>query len=422
MNNIEVNALLAKNALAVMHNKLAFLKLVDRQLDSQWANNTNGYAQGDSYQINRPARFKSVDGNVIGAFNASTGMFDTGAFVEDPVTFSVSTVDQKNISTSFNSKEKTLALRDEKSRLGEPVGAQLATDIEKKVVSETIVKGGGYILAEGNATLGTKIAVQDLLKAQARLDSLATPTEARSTLIPPSAMAELSRENLNLFTPTMNEDVAVKGYIKEFAGSEMYSYNLLPTLTVPAISTALEVAVDVAEGAESVTVLVAAGDNGKVLKAGTILEFDSYDVVNPETRDSAGYKYSFAVKADVTLATGNTVIAIDAAAKIYSAADVGNRQNITGLPVDGDAITVVGAGKSFYMVTMFQEDAYTATVIPLTTDLPGADSARADWEGFSVRTAVQTVVGSDTVIHRFDCMGKGILQRDSYAVRVLVEI
>jgi len=420
--NIVVNQITAKNALAKMHNKLQFLKLVDRQLDSQWSNNVNGYAPGESYQINRPARFKTNEGNLLGAFDAASGTWATQEFIEDPITFAISTSDQRNGGVTFNSKEKTLALTDEKSRLGEGMGSQLATDLEKKVVGETIVKGGGYILAGGNATLGTNISTTDLLKAQARLDSLACPTDMRSTLIPPVAMAELSRENLNLFTPVANEKIGVSGYIKEFAGSDMFSYNLLPTLTVPSIGTALVVQADVTEGASTVSVTVDAGDNGKVLKAGTIIEFDSYDVVNPETRESAGYKYSFALKADVTLATGTTVLAIDDAAKIYSSADKGNRQNIVGLPVSASTLTVVGEGKSFYQVLMFQENAYTATVIPLTTDLPGASAARADYEGFSVRASVQTVIGSDTVVHRFDGMAKGILQRDTYAVKILVEI
>ena len=243
----------------------------------------------------------------------------------------------------------------------------------------------------------------------------------------------------------------------------------------------------VVDGAASVSITVPAADNTKILPAGTIFEFEQFEVVNPETRVSIGKKYSFALKSSVTLATGTTVLPIDDAAKIYGPADVGNRQNITALPGVGAVVRVVGAvnelfvttntsgsavisfagaranmvgmsvygtgvpagatvasvvpgvsitisavstanvtsivlsgAKSYDQVVMYSEDAFTGTIIPLTTELPGAYAARADYDGFSIRTAVQMVVGSDTVVHRFDVYGKGILQRDQYAVRILV--
>lgn len=494
-NFIAVNQLLAKNSLKAMHNKLVFLKTINRQLDSQWGSNFNGFAQGTSYRINRPARFKSEPGNAIGSFNASTGTWNTGSFTEDPVFLTVAPGnDQRNIAMQFDSSELTLELNNEKSRIGEPVGMQLATDIEKKILEESALRAGGYVIAAGNSSLGTKIATADLLQAQAHLDALTAPQGARSTLIPAFSMAQLSRENLNLFTPTVNDGIYPSGYVKEFAGSDIFSYNLLPIYSLPAlrgvgsdadVEYLLQAAV--VDGAASVSITVPAADNTKILPAGTIFEFEQFEVVNPETRVSIGKKYSFALKSSVTLATGTTVLPIDDAAKIYGPADVGNRQNITALPGVGAVVRVVGAvnelfvttntsgsavisfagaranmvgmsvygtgvpagatvasvvpgvsitisavstanvtsivlsgAKSYDQVVMYSEDAFTGTIIPLTTELPGAYAARADYDGFSIRTAVQMVVGSDTVVHRFDVYGKGILQRDQYAVRILV--
>lgn len=494
-NDIAVNQILARNALASMHNRLVFYKLVDREHEKDFNNDTNGYAQGQSIRVNRKARIKSVVGNLIGTFDANTGRWNTGNFVEDPIYLTVTDTDQLNASASFTSLQKTLALTDEKSRIGEPWGLQLATDLEKKVVSETILLGGQYIKAAGNSSLSTKLAVKDLLKAQALLDSLACPMgyRDRATLIPAGPMGELSEEKLNLFTPTSNEKTAISGYVNEFAGSDIYSYNLLPMLTVPTLGTALVLQSAVTEGASSVSVTVASGDNGKVLQKGTIIEFDGFDIVNPETRDSVGKKYSFAINETKALVTGTNVLNIDAAAKIYSSADPGNRQNIvstlsaftasvgttdtsttvtyagaaashagfsisgtgipanativsvsagvsytisaaatatgtvtatitpTALPAAAQPLTVVGQGKTWYQCVMFAKEAYTAVQIPLTENLPGAFAQRAEWDGFSVRACTQTISGSDTVVHRFDVFGKGILQRDNYACRILVE-
>lgn len=431
-NFIAVNQMLAKNALKAMHNRLVFLKTINRQLDSQWNSSFNGFAQGTSYRINRPARFKSVAGNSIGSFDAGTGKWNSGSFVEDPIYLTIAPGDdQKNISMQFDSSQLTLELTNEKSRIGEPVGLQLATDIEKKILTESALRAGGYVIAAGNTSLGTKVATSDLLQAQAHLDALTAPQGARSTLIPAFSMAQLSRENLNLFTPTVNDGIYPTGYVKEFAGSDIYSYNLLPVYSVPALTgvnagTLVEyvLAANVTDGASTVSITVPAADNTKVLKAGTIIEFAVAEVVNPETRESIGKKYSFALAKDVTLATGTTVLELDPAAKIYGPADDGNRQNITALPSSGSSVYVVGGvkstAKSYDQIVMYSEDAFTGTIIPLTVDLPGAFAQRADYDGFSVRTAVQMVVGSDTVVHRFDVYGKGILQRDQYAVRILV--
>ena len=139
-NFIAVNQLLSKNSLASMHNRLVFMKLVDRNLDNQWNDKTNGFRQGDQYRINRPARFKSIQGNSIGAFNPTTGVWETGSFTEDPIYLTVNTNDQRNVSAQFDSKEITLSLTDEKSRLGEPVGKQLATDTENKLSNRQLLK------------------------------------------------------------------------------------------------------------------------------------------------------------------------------------------------------------------------------------------------------------------------------------------
>lgn len=490
-NFIAVNQLLAKNSLKAMHNKLVFLKTINRQLDSQWGSTFSGFSTGSSFRINRPARFSSVAGNAL----------NVESFVEDPVFLTIAPgQDQRNIGVQFNSAELTLELNNEKTRVGEPIGLQLATDLEQKILVETALRAGGYVIASGNSTLGTKIATADLLLAQAQLDSLACPQGLRSTLIPPFSMAQLSRENLNLFTPTVNDGIYPTGYVKEFAGSDMFSYNLLPIYSVPALRGVgsdadveyLLAAAVVDSGTtptnNQVSITVPAVDNGKVLPAGTIFEFEQFDIVNPETRVSTGRRYSFALKSAVTLATGTTVLPIDDAAKIYGPADVGNRQNISALPGAGavvrvvgqsnelfattntsgsavisfagaranmvglgvtgtgvpagatiisaapgvsitisavttanvSAITIVSAAKSYDQVVMYHEDAFTGTVIPLTTELPGAYAARADYDGFSIRTAVQMGIGTDVVTHRFDVYGKGILQRDNYAVRILV--
>lgn len=422
-NVISVNQLLAKNALASMHNALKFCRLVDRQLDNQFIKSqVNGFKPGNSFRINRPARYASSTGAAIGGS-------DVEDMVEDPIYMTVADSDRRKIVNQFDSATMTTELTNEKSRIGDPQGLQLATDIEKKIVAECLVGVQNGFVAVGNATLGTKIGTEDLLKAQAYLDTLTCPEMERSVLIPPFTNAQLSRENLNLFTPTMNENIAVKGFVKEFAGADMFRYNLLPTLSIPALAGAGSVTTTVVDGASSVAVTFVAQTATKVFPAGTLLSFTA-ERVNPETRESIGLAYTFASKSAFTIPSGggSVTIQIDEASKIYGPADNGNRQNIVSLPTSGSAVTILGAKNSsvtdtatvFDQVLMFNKMAFSAAMIPLETDLPGAEASRADYDGMSLRVAKQYVNGSDTVVTRFDVWGKGISQRDQYSVKILV--
>jgi len=414
VNFIAVNQLLAKNSLASMHNQLTFLKTVDRQLDSAWGDQVNGFKAGDTYKINRPAQFSAVVGNSM-AFNSGTGEFTSQSFTEDPIFVTLSTNDQRFIPVSFNSKELTLAIDMKDSRIGDPAGLKLASVLEQKCINETVTRGGTAFITASPAVVG----LADMLKAQSYLDSLTAPDGDRSCLIPPTANASLANANLSIFTPVQNADVYAKGYINKFAGADFYRSNLLP-IYAPVPGLAGTVASTVLEGANTVALT---GMTNGTYKAGTIITFVGNKRVNPETKALTSIDYQISLSIDMVVAGGNGTATFDDSAKIYSSADAGNRQNISSLPVATEVIAVLGSTtKSYYQTVMYHRDAFTATVVPLVTDLPGAFASRSDYEGTSVRVMFQTQAGTDTVVNRFDVMSVGKLLRDQYTVRVLSEV
>ena len=429
---ISVNALLAKNSLASMHNKTVFAHMIDRQLDKQYGtvNNANGFKTGSTISINRPARVKSTTGANL-AIDADGNAITINDFVEDPVTFVVNnTYDRLKVAHEFDAEQLELELTNEKSRIGDPQGMQLANDLESKMLRECLVGVQCGEVAVGNATLGTPIGVLDMLEAQAYLDILTAPMEDRSFLIPPFTRAQLSRENATLFTPEQNSTIVTKGYIKEYAGADMYSYNMLPTLSVPALAGAGAVSANVLDGANSVGVTFGTQTGTKVFPAGTLLKFTANGRVNPETRESIGRDYTFASLADFTIPAGGgtVVITIDDSAKIYGPLDNGARQNIEALPVQTDVVTIVGAKDSgtdntvtvFDQVLMFNKQAFTGVNLPLPKNVKGADVQRADYDGFSLRVVTQYAIGADDQTTRFDIWGRAMSQRPEYSYKILV--
>ena len=424
---IAINSMLAKNALAVMHNESVFPRTIDNQLKEQFgAEASNGYKTGTAIAINRPARVKSTNGSDL-ALDADGNAISLNDFVEDPITFAMdNTYSRLKVAHEFDTMQLQLELTNEKSRYGDPQGMQLSNDLERKMVRESLVGVQNGFIATGVGAF--KISVDDVLHAQATLDSLTCPMDSRTMLIPPFARAQLSGQNATLFTPTTNEAIIKKGYINEYAGASMHSYNMLPTLSVPAIAGTAAVTSNVANGANSVTVTFGAQTGNKIFPAGTILTLVGNERVNPETRESIGTDYTFTAKESFTVlaAGGNVVITIDDSAKIYGPADNGARQNVVALPLAADVVTILGANTVadtvtvFDRVLMYNEKAFTAVCLPLRTDLEGANAQRADYEGMSIRVATQYGIGKDVQTTRFDVWGKAISQRSEYSVVILV--
>jgi len=424
---ISVNALLAKNSLAIMHNESVFPRTIDNQLESQLGKvGANGYKTGSTISINRPARVVSTTGANL-TLDADGNPITLNDFVEDPITFTVNnTYDRLKVAHSFDAEQLELELTKEKSRIGDPQGLQLANDLERKMMKEALVGVQNGFVATGVGAF--KISVDDVLHAQATLDSLTCPMENRTMLIPPFARAQLSGQNATLFTPTTNEAILKKGYINEYAGASMHSYNMLPAISIPAIAGAASIATNVADGANSVNVTFGAQTGDKVFPAGTVLTLVDNGRVNPETRESIGTDYTFTAKEAFTVLTagGDVTISIDDSAKIYSATDNGARQNIENLPLIGDVVTIVGASTGddnltvYDRVLMYNEMAFTGVCLPLPAKLSGADAQRADYDGFSLRVTTQYDSTSDDEVTRFDIWGRAISQRAEYSVVIFV--
>lgn len=412
INFIAVNTLLSKNSCASMHNEMGFLRTVDRQLDSQWGDKVHGFQAGDTYKINRAAQFGVVVGNSMN-FNGQS--YDTQAFVEDPIFVTLSTADQRFIPISFNSKELTLAIDNKDSRIGDGAGLKLISVVEKKVMDETIYRAGQAFIS----ATPTSFTVNDGLKARAWLTQMTAPDASRTCLIPPIVSAQLAAANLSLFTPVQNADIFAKGYINKFASADFIESNFL-NIYAPVPGLAGAVATTVVDGATSIAL---SGMTNGTYKAGTVLTFTGNKRVNPETKAVTSFDYQISLAADMVVAGGVGTAVIDASAAIYGPSDAGNRQNIASLPLATSAVAVLGSTtKSYWQSAMYAKEAFTATVVPLVTDLPGAFAARADHDGISIRAMYQAQAGTDAVVTRFDVLAVGRLLRDQYAVRILTEV
>lgn len=480
-NSIAVNNLLSQDMAIIFKNDTSFMKIVDRQLDNQWNDKTHGFRAGNSYRIDRPARFGITGGNAMG-FNSSTGQFNTQNFVEDPIYVTLSVNDQRFIPVSFTSYELSLYIdKEDSKRIGDPASKRLATEVERKSIYETVQNGGMAFIATGNslnAGNAKYVGLADLLAAQSVLDQLTTPETDRSCLLNPNDQASLARENLTLFTPVQNAEVYANGYINNFAGADFYKSNLLPIYpSVPGVSGTIKTTVT--DGATSIALN---GLTDGIYSKGTVFTVTTGSDcvrVNPETKDPivgitgtansnlyqfvlaqdmfvgsanlaaakttttlyvdttdsnkvklrtypAGYTLAQAVADGIAIggqAAGEGTAVLDSACAVFGPANTDGRQNIGRLPVATNAVAILGsATKNYRRTVMFHETAYTATMVPLVTDIAGANAQRNELDGFSVRVMDQVQSGTDVSYKRFDALSVAKLVRPEFAVTILSEI
>ena len=113
---IAINSMLAKNALAVMHNESVFPRTIDNQLKDQFGTEaSNGYKTGTAISINRPARVKSTNGASL-TLDANGNAITLNDFVEDPITFPMdNTYSRLKVAHEFDTMQLQLELTNEKS-------------------------------------------------------------------------------------------------------------------------------------------------------------------------------------------------------------------------------------------------------------------------------------------------------------------
>lgn len=139
------------------------------------------------------------------------------------------------------------------------------------------------------------------------------------------------------------------------------------------------------------------------LKKGDVFTIANVNAVNPLTKQSTGLLRQFVVTADVSSdGSGNATIGIYPA--IYSSAS-GALQNVSALPADNAAITVLGAANTVTPAQIVaHQDAFTLACVdmPLPKGMDMAARASSKQAGLSIRFVRGFDITNDRFISRLD--------------------
>ncbi len=396
---------IAAMAAKMLADKVQFCKTIEKADKSDY-DGKNGYNAGDTIYINKNARF-------ISGTNA-----DITSAIQDVKEEKVAlTLDERRVTgIALTSAEiaTEMALKSWVNRILDPAVSEMAQKIEASFLDKAMDATYNSVGTAGS----TVFDMDTILSAGQKIDEFACPDlDNRYVLLNPAAQRSAVNANKGLF----NADVKVaqqyiKGRMGTAMGFDFLSNNLLPTHT-NGNDVVFEVRTTVSTEGQATLVVEALTTTTGTVKKGTVFTIASVNAVHPITKQDLGYLQQFVVTADAT-ADGSGYATLSVSPSFYTSASKG-LQNITAFPVDGAAITPVGAASTAYVQNLaYHKSAFRMVSVPLVTP-GGLDmAAQKTHEGFTIRVIRDYDVLTDKLIMRLDFLGGICAPRPEWAVRI----
>jgi len=378
--------MITREALRVLHQKLNFVGNIDRQYDSQFAQ--DGAKIGTALRIRKPARYTVTDGATFSAQDS----------VEEEVTLNVTS--QKHVGMEFTSADLTMKIDDFRDRFIEPAMAVLAAKVEADALN---------MISDCNnqvGTPGTSPTFKTLLQARKSLVDELAPGSERCLILNTTDSVELVDSLKGLFQDSTQISKQYReGMLGRTAGfGDIYENTLLTQASRGAADANYQVNGTVTSGDAVLPVDTGTG----ALVVGDILTCAGVNRVHPETKADTGVLQKFVVTA--AYAGGAGSVAVDPPFN----ATANGRQNITAVPADNATVTVLGTASTAYERSIaFHKNAFTfATadlVLPKGTDF----AAREVYDGISLRLIRDYDFVNDQIRTRCDVLyGYKTLRRE----------
>lgn len=396
-----VAALAAK----MLEDKVQFCKTIDQADESDYSGK-NGYQAGETIYISKNARF-------ISGTNA-----DITSAIQDVKEEKVAlTLDERRVTgIALTSAEiaTEMALKSWAKRILDPAISEMAQKIEASFLDKAMDATYNSVGTSGS----TVFDMDTILSAGQKIDEFACPDlDNRYVLLNPAAQRSAVNANKGLF----NADVKiaqqyVKGRMGTAMGFDFLSNNLLPIHT-NGNDVVFEVRTTVSTEGQSTLVVEALTTTTGTVKKGTVFTIASVNAVHPITKADLGYLQQFVATADAT-ADGSGYATLSVSPAFYTSASLG-LQNITAFPIDGAAITPVGAASSALVQNLaYHKSAFRMVSVPLVTPSGTDMAAQKSSGGFTIRVIRDYDVLTDKLIMRLDFLGGIAAVRPEWAVRI----
>jgi hypothetical protein len=385
MSNILVtNALVAKEALAILQNMVGFAKNVNRDFESEFTSNQGrGYSPGQTINIKRPPRYTYRAGRV--AVPQATVETST------PITLS-----QGGADLNFTSFERTLTLQQFEKKLMAACVA-VVNEIDRQGLDLARRAVGNLVGTPGTPPNSQATALALLTNGGRILNEMAAPQTDRLLVVNPAMNANILQGFTGMFNPAATNSAGFKqGMVQSMLGFDVaMDQNVSRHLNgTQAAGTAT-----VSGAGQTGTALTVAALTGTITQ-GTVFTIAGVNAVNPQSRQDTGSPQQFVATANVL--SGATSIPV-----FPAITPTGAFQTVTASPANAAAITIVGAASASYDSNiLFHRDAFTLAMVPMAepTAGTGAKVTQMSDDGFTVKVTEGYDTMNDNSVMRLDVL------------------
>lgn len=386
-NTLVTCSIIAKEALAILENQLAFASTVNRDWDQEFtANQSRGYSPGATINIKRPPRYQYRAGRV--AVPQST--------VETTVPLTLS---QGGTDLNFTGFERTLSIQQMSQKL-QAAMATVANEIDRQGLDVARVATYNTIGTPGTLPTTQALAIAAMTGINQRLDEMGAPVKdgGRSLIMNPAFNGSMVQGMAGLFNNT--DKVGKQFSSGRLQNSFGLDVGMDQNVSIHTNGTAVVGTNTVNGASQTGSTITVNALNGTVTR-GTKIQFANVFAVNPQSRASTGTLAQFVVTADA--ASGATSLSISPALT-----PSGAFQNVTVSPANSATITIFGtASGSFNANVGFHRDAFTLAMVPMYAPPSGRgviDVAQESYKGMNLKVTEFYDGVNDNYIMRLDVL------------------
>lgn len=400
-NSFVVTDLVAREALRIAHEKLAFIGTVDRQYDETFKGDPK---HGATLRVKSPNQYTRRQGSRI---------IDVQEQAETSQTITVAT--QDGVDMAFNSDEMSLITPDNIGTFSklyiEPAMAGLLSAIEGDFISYATKKVYQQVGTPGSppsdlAAIGA---------ARAKLNQQLAPKDGnRFVQLDSVTSGGLVNGLKGLFQDSSQiREQYREGMLGRTGGADFYENDRMYAHTNGSSDNTGTVNDTVASGDTSVT--LASMGVSKTIKAGSIITFAGCYDVHPETKQAYSHLKQFVVTADVDTDGAEAVTVAISPAIITT----GARQNCSAVPTNGGAALISGSASTSYLQNlMYHKEAFQFITAPLPLMGDSLTCTRREQEGLSLRVWQASDIINDRMLMRIDILYGMAALRPEWACRI----
>ncbi len=409
MSNVfKVIDMIAKESLAIAHEKATFTGTVYRQFDESFGR--NGEKVGSTLRVREPNRYTRRQGSRV-----------MDVQDQDESTQTITLATQDGVDMKFNSAELALNTDDPSQverfskRYIEPAVSVLISGIDGDCLTTATKQTYNLV-----GTAGTTANLTAMGLARARLNQGLAPKDmnGRSIQLDSVTMAGLVADSKGLFHPESQiKKSFAEGFIGRNAMADFYENERTWTMTNGSdVTGTTDAAAGVTNGGSTISADTA---SPVTLTVGQVFTIAGVYACHPETKQSLGYLQQF-TNLSGTGSGGDMTVS----PTIYIS---GAKQNVcssTGAALattdfNSKTITVVGAADTSYRQSlMYDKNAFTFVM----ADLPVMDDAHKcvvkRFEDMSIRVWMASDIRNDELLVRLDALWGFKTLRPEWSCRV----